>query len=1534
MHRSDAKAGISETRVCAWKRAVVALAVAISLVFLPVVGTTAVAQDGASAVSQSDAAGDTASAYRTLTKNEIVSEKSTVTLRVDGQEVTQFNPPPVLPPHANLKFDLDITITDDAIHNGYPDDPLKYQLDWEYQLPIDYKSINDTKGNNGQPKDHVVYENGVRVATLRVVPGEDGNAKLQISYDRDYVVSNGKNTNFYFRYGLDVDWIPNVDEETLQQTWVFPGTGSSITVQREPWGVTGQKSCTQPDIDTLKSTCTVTLNAEGDIEDFTFVDEWKEGLSVERDGFRMRKKDASGELVDILMDIDGWTPTFTWDEARRKVSLTQDSLPKKDKTPYLPTGEYVITYTTQINNKATPNDSGHQYVNADNTAKWQWKDHEEETSTVTPDVPQAHYNWVGHKEGRWADNEHTTINWTVQINTANDKFNLDNYKFVDTLQPGHHYTGKGASIDCFDDWGNQGASQLQPSWSDLGVNTGTAEQFTYAFPDDAGKQICVIKYSTQVDANTEVSEWKNTGKIQCKDDGCTPTPGPGKDASVKTDQPVDPGFNETLLTKSSPAQQDGYVFEEAAPGSGVYKVPWQIDFTPPKGGPTITDLFLYEDWVHGNSDGNTLHMWYSRDYLDLKLEEETEPGKWTPITDKYTVVEADRNNPSEGCEKETDPERADTCYAGLTAENGKPAARPLPMGTEYPKGWYHESDRNSADSYGNHDGAPAFRIVFENSERAFNKPLRITYNTLCDGAPDRYHNYAKFRYMVGENPRYEVPQTDIMFSQGNAAGKMVHANHDGEASWHDEAESGMVPDPSNPNKNVDGWTAHWRVWSNGVKSWWICDWLTDANGNQVWNENGPYKVEVPGMSGIQDLSGVNTIIVTDTLPSDKWHLNTSKPVFGWFVSMPPKKPVTVDGTTVEAWPTTKNPYTNNYEAGEQWHAFKIAQESSCTTDSGDPATCATYDTSNSGTISFSIPNNETLSNWEYAGDSKNENMDLPEINAEEPTIPVQGNSIIVLEFDTYITKTDANLPENSAEQVTNRIEFDFGKLVSQSASGTTTLAKGDVVKPSKRGYDAGNNLMKYTVEVDTKTMAEKRLRPFTASESLTLEDQLGSPNAEYVRDSFSLTMNNSQTVDKEYWTLQFGRNDNGNATVTVALRGDAQGNNPYWADDPNHLTLNDATLQLHYNVQVTGVPGVQRPISNTVRLKGSTESAFTHEGFVRIVKPNADAGATGATVLTKRDSTNVAAVLQGAEFSVCKVPTGDTNVRPLDKPCETPIATYTTDSNGKIAFKPGESGASGAGLNVNTLYVAWESKAPAGYLLDATPHYFYIASASNTDEDKNALQSLQDYVSKYELAATYSGFDVYDKPIQVSWGKVDAAKVTVQENRSVAVQGGAFLPGSEWKITRQCLSEPVPQSGEDQCAEQVWTVKDDDTAEGQAQKTDRDPASGYITVVGLPAGTYALTETKAPQDYRQGNGSYTFTISPDGTVQWENADDPDFHTTPSGLHVVGNHKATVTLPSAGGRGMHLMALGIAVVAAGMCLAVVASGRGAKGRHAA
>lgn len=453
MHRSDAKAGISETRVCAWKRAVVALAVAISLVFLPVVGTTAVAQDGASAVSQSDAAGDTTSAYRTLTAGEIVSGKSTVMLRVNGQEYTQFNTPPMLPAHANLKFDLDITITDAAIHNGHPNDPSQYRLDWEYLLPVAYDSLKGVTDSSGNAKVYVIEDGGQTVGAMKVVKGSNGNAVLQVSYDRTYVKDNNKHTGFFFRYTADADWKADSLDDERKQSWEFPGVSTVITVQREPWGVTGQKSCTKPDVASLKSTCTVTLNAEDDFDNFEFSDTPQDALVI-KDDFSMA-------------GVEGpWTPRFNYveDAAGRvtNVSLDQSSLPRHGdpETPYLPKGTYTITYTTQIDAKLAttkPNDSNH-YANAGNTATWKWKDHDEVSSTVEPEVPSAHYNWV-QKNGNWeyGQNGSKRIRWEVQINTASDKFDLSNYTFVDTLHEGHEYD-ETAGVTVNYDW--QGHSGL------------------------------------------------------------------------------------------------------------------------------------------------------------------------------------------------------------------------------------------------------------------------------------------------------------------------------------------------------------------------------------------------------------------------------------------------------------------------------------------------------------------------------------------------------------------------------------------------------------------------------------------------------------------------------------------------------------------------------------------------------------------------------------------------------------------------------------------------------------------------------------------------------------------------------------------------------------------------------------------------------------------------------------------------------------------------------------------------------------------
>ena len=130
--------------------------------------------------------------------------------------------------------------------------------------------------------------------------------------------------------------------------------------------------------------------------------------------------------------------------------------------------------------------------------------------------------------------------------------------------------------------------------------------------------------------------------------------------------------------------------------------------------------------------------------------------------------------------------------------------------------------------------------------------------------------------------------------------------------------------------------------------------------------------------------------------------------------------------------------------------------------------------------------------------------------------------------------------------------------------------------------------------------------------------------------------------------------------------------------------------------------------------------------------------------------------------------------------------------------------------------------------------------------------------------------------------------------------------------------------------------------------TNPDSASSAASnqVTGLKVHTlYVAWETKAPNGYLLDDAPHYFYIADDSNAgtggQTSNLDrlrqyvvDNALVVTSSSFTVGDLPDPTVTLPSAGGRGMHLMALGLAVVAAGMCLAVVASGRGAKGRHAA
>ncbi|WP_129871578.1 hypothetical protein [Bifidobacterium pseudolongum] len=234
------------------------------------------------------------------------------------------------------------------------------------------------------------------------------------------------------------------------------------------------------------------------------------------------------DWIDVVVfhTNDNRTPASTMRRQHVNHALTQDILEnkqssrKKDGARYLPKGEYVITYTTQINDKATPNDSGHQYVNAGNTATWKWKDHDKVSSTVEPEVPSAQYNWV-QKNGNWeyGQNGSKRIRWEAQINTASDKFDLSNYKFVDTLHGEHKYD-ETAGVTVNYDW--QGPRRVDNVEDSGFAYNADRSGFTFQFPDNAGKKICSIVYYTTV-SNSDI--FKNTGELQCKEGNCAPQPG-------------------------------------------------------------------------------------------------------------------------------------------------------------------------------------------------------------------------------------------------------------------------------------------------------------------------------------------------------------------------------------------------------------------------------------------------------------------------------------------------------------------------------------------------------------------------------------------------------------------------------------------------------------------------------------------------------------------------------------------------------------------------------------------------------------------------------------------------------------------------------------------------------------------------------------------------------------------------------------------------------------------------------------------------
>lgn len=128
------------------------------------------------------------------------------------------------------------------------------------------------------------------------------------------------------------------------------------------------------------------------------------------------------------------------------------------------------------------------------------------------------------------------------------------------------------------------------------------------------------------------------------------------------------------------------------------------------------------------------------------------------------------------------------------------------------------------------------------------------------------------------------------------------------------------------------------------------------------------------------------------------------------------------------------------------------------------------------------------------------------------------------------------------------------------------------------------------------------------------------------------------------------------------------------------------------------------------------------------------------------------------------------------------------------------------------------------------------------------------------------------KPGSVTWNKVDP--------------NGEALDGSEWKLVG-----PTGDSSDKRVVEDC--VGDSESA--CADKLDKNPAAGAFKILGLPWGTYTLTETVAPTGFKLDTTPHKFTIGPDAEGGLDQALDP----------ITNQYQDVPALPLTGGLGSHL-----------------------------
>lgn len=355
------------------------------------------------------------------------------------------------------------------------------------------------------------------------------------------------------------------------------------------------------------------------------------------------------------------------------------------------------------------------------------------------------------------------------------------------------------------------------------------------------------------------------------------------------------------------------------------------------------------------------------------------------------------------------------------------------------------------------------------------------------------------------------------------------------------------------------------------------------------------------------------------------------------------------------------------------------------------------------------------------------------------------------------------------------------------------------------------------------------------------------------------------------------------------------------------LTLilpDDQPLTITYETTINAAPNQPITISNNAHWEGYTTtegSGVEVENFS--YKVGATVGTTTSAKLTliKSDQYNSQLKLAGAEFELQEMALsggGDgSDTASLVEVSEGLKLSGTTDKDGKLDFN--------SNLNFNTIYRLTETKAPEGYVLDSTPHYFIIAKEE--DRVNHTYPSWFEAASKLNVYIHYSDAEYTYYPYNHK-GEIQVTKrFENADGSSLDKLNGTYKFGLFEKIT-------------DVRDEEQSELNLIQTTQITYQNNTVTPASGVAVFTNVEFGkiyyVYELDDNGNPIPSGEPGtiGGVPFVVSYDKSEIRVDAE----HST--GEITVINRMNYAELPSTGGNGTFLYTLGgIVLFVAFMCL---------------